>query len=39
MMWSLMRSNTIYRNRNPELQKQEDEEQLKAIQSYKNKEK
>lgn len=37
MIWSLIRVNDI--TKNPELQKQEDDEQMKAIQSNKNKEK
>lgn len=37
MIWFLMRANTIYKNKNPDIQKLEDEEQMKAIQSYKNK--
>ena len=39
MIWVLMRANTIYKNKNPDIQKLEDEEQMKAIQSNKNKEK
>lgn len=39
MLWFLMRANTIYKNKNPDIQKLEDEEQMKAIQSNKNKEK
>ena len=37
MIWSLLIANTIYKNKNPDLQKLEDEEQMKAIQSKKNK--
>ena len=36
MIWFLMRANTIYKNKNPDIQKLEDEEQMKAIQSNKN---
>lgn len=37
MIWILMIATTIYKNKNPDIQELEDEEQMKAIQSYKNK--